>query len=260
MATSTVSLTDTERDQLLCDILNRELVCALGCTEPIAVAYAAALARETLGVEPERLRVACSGNIIKNVKSVTVPNSGGMHGIEAAALLGAIGGDASSALEVLESVGEGDLARTRELLATPGVCEVSLAEHVPNLYIQVVAQADEHTAEVVIAEHHTNIVVRALDGVAQEGSLEAAQRCIDVGAPDSSQYGYFGRGPYQPLGSSGGQDPACKPQRRCFMPGEGTCGCGFRRPYERLLHAGGDCVRLGQPGYHGVHAGGGIRA
>lgn len=180
VATSTVSLTDTERDQLLCDILNRELVCALGCTEPIAVAYAAALARETLGVEPERLRVACSGNIIKNVKSVTVPNSGGMHGIEAAALLGAIGGDASSALEVLESVGEGDLARTRELLATPGVCEVSLAEHVPNLYIQVVAQADEHTAEVVIAEHHTNIVVRALDGVAQEGSLEAAQRCMDV--------------------------------------------------------------------------------
>ena len=61
-------------------ILMRELVCALGCTEPIAVAYAAALARKTLGCEPEHLRAGCSGNIIKNVKSVTVPNSDGMHG------------------------------------------------------------------------------------------------------------------------------------------------------------------------------------
>ena len=65
--------------------LVRELVCALGCTEPIAVAYASALARKTLGCEPEHLRAGCSGNIIKNVKSVTVPNSDGMHGIEAAA-------------------------------------------------------------------------------------------------------------------------------------------------------------------------------
>ena len=76
--------TDSIRDAVFCDVLNRELVCALGCTEPIAVAYAAALASQTLGCEPEHMDVACSGNIIKNVKSVTVPNSGGMHGIEAA--------------------------------------------------------------------------------------------------------------------------------------------------------------------------------
>ena len=92
------------RDQLFCSILNRELVCALGCTEPIAVAYAAALAASTLGAEPEHMDVACSGNIIKNVKSVTVPNSGGLCGIEAAAALGAVGGNAESALEVLETV------------------------------------------------------------------------------------------------------------------------------------------------------------
>ena len=95
--------TDSLRDAAFCDVLNRELVCALGCTEPIAVAYAAALASQTLGCEPDHMDVACSGNIIKNVKSVTVPNSGGMHGIEAAAVLGAVGGDAKSALEVLES-------------------------------------------------------------------------------------------------------------------------------------------------------------
>ena len=93
--------TDSIRDAAFCDVLNRELVCALGCTEPIAVAYAAALASQTLGCEPDHMDVACSGNIIKNVKSVTVPNSGGMHGIEAAAVLGAVGGDAKSALEVL---------------------------------------------------------------------------------------------------------------------------------------------------------------
>ena len=121
-------MTAPSRDDTFCAILNRELVCALGCTEPIAVAYAAALARETLGAEPERLEAHCSGNIVKNVKSVTVPNSEGMRGIEAAATLGAVGGDAASALEVLESVTPAHIARTRELLSREGgfYCEVSL--------------------------------------------------------------------------------------------------------------------------------------
>lgn len=131
--------TDSIRDAVFCDVLNRELVCALGCTEPIAVAYAAALASQTLGCEPEHMDVACSGNIIKNVKSVTVPNSGGMHGIEAAAVLGAVGGDAKSALEVLESVDDADRARVTELLADADYCDVSLVEGVPNLYIKVTA-------------------------------------------------------------------------------------------------------------------------
>jgi L-cysteine desulfidase len=85
-------------------ILHEELVCALGCTEPIAVALAAALARAALREKPSHLSVSCSGNIIKNVKSVTVPNSGGMRGIEAAATLGALGGDPTRELEVLEAV------------------------------------------------------------------------------------------------------------------------------------------------------------
>lgn len=73
----------TVTDQELCDLLEHELICALGCTEPIAVAYAAALARRVLGCEPEHMEVGCSGNIIKNVKSVTVPNSQGMRGVAA---------------------------------------------------------------------------------------------------------------------------------------------------------------------------------
>ena len=70
------------------ELLRGELITAMGCTEPIAIAYAGALARQILGREPDTLQLACSGNIVKNVKGVTVPNSGGRRGIEIAALLG----------------------------------------------------------------------------------------------------------------------------------------------------------------------------
>ena len=144
-------------------ILEEELVCALGCTEPIAVAYSAALARAVLGELPEHINVACSGNIIKNVKSVTVPNSGGMRGIEAAALLGVVGGEETRALEVLEAVTEADRTRTHELLAQ-GICSVSLVEDVPNLYVRTVAIANGHTAVACIEERHTNVTELTLDG------------------------------------------------------------------------------------------------
>ena len=145
-------------------ILQEELVCALGCTEPIAVAYGAALARAALGKVPEHMSVACSGNIIKNVKSVTVPNSGGMRGIEAAAILGAVGGDETRALEVLESVTDADRAETTRLL-NEHICSVELAENVPNLYIRIVAEADGHTAISRLEERHTNVTELTLDGV-----------------------------------------------------------------------------------------------
>ena len=74
-------------------ILREELIPAMGCTEPIAIAYAAAMIRKLLGEMPIRITVNCSGNIIKNVKGVTVPNSGGQKGIEVAAILGMVGGD-----------------------------------------------------------------------------------------------------------------------------------------------------------------------
>ncbi|MSR94864.1 hypothetical protein FYJ34_11555 [Clostridiaceae bacterium 68-1-5] len=80
------------------ELLGSELRLAMGCTEPIAVAYAAAKAREVLGQFPERIEMYCSGNIIKNVKAVTVPNSGGRRGLEVASILGAAFGDASWSL------------------------------------------------------------------------------------------------------------------------------------------------------------------
>ena len=86
------------------EILKRELVCAMGCTEPIALAYCAATARAVLGCLPGRILVEASGNIIKNVKSVVVPNTGGRRGIAAAACIGALGGDEKAGLQVLSRI------------------------------------------------------------------------------------------------------------------------------------------------------------
>lgn len=137
-------------------ILESELVPALGCTEPIALAYASAKAREVLGGFPEHLSVLCSGNIIKNVKGVKVPNSNGMKGVEAAAVLGLTGGDASQALEVLETVSEEDIEKTKQLLKE-GFCDCILKEGVANLYIEARAAGENGEAVVVIEEEHTNI-------------------------------------------------------------------------------------------------------
>ena len=86
------------------DILRQELIPAMGCTEPIAVAYAAALAAKHLPGKPETVTVSVSGNIIKNVKSVVVPNTGGLHGLEAAAAAGIVAGDPDKQLLVISQV------------------------------------------------------------------------------------------------------------------------------------------------------------
>lgn len=138
-------------------ILNSELVVALGCTEPIAIAYAGARARQVLGAMPDKCTVCCSGNIVKNVKGVVVPNSGGLKGIETAAILGIVGGDPDCGLTVLKTVTEEHIDKTKELLATD-FCQCKLLANVAGLYINVKLSAGEATAEVVIADYHTNIV------------------------------------------------------------------------------------------------------
>lgn len=139
-----------------CTILKEELLPALGCTEPIAIAYAAAKAREVLGKIPEKISVDSSGNIIKNVKGVTVPNSGGMFGIEAAAALGTVGGDADSELEVLQSVTPDDVAKAKQFIEE-GRCSCGLVKGIENLYILVRAEANGDSALVEIKNKHTNI-------------------------------------------------------------------------------------------------------
>ena len=145
------------------DILRNELIPAMGCTEPIAIAYASAMARKVLDEEPEHITINCSGNMIKNVKGVKVPNSGGQRGIEVAATLGVVGGDPDKKLEVIAGVTDEDRAKTKELVEKD-FCDCNYVEQVPNLYIQAIIKGKEHTAEVTISDHHTEISMIKKDG------------------------------------------------------------------------------------------------
>ncbi len=146
-----------------CEILNEELQPALGCTEPIAIAYAASMMRQTLGCVPSLIKIRTSGNIIKNVKAVTVPNSGGMKGIEAAAILGTLGGRADLVLEVLSCITADQIEETRKLIGE-GYASVCLATGVPSLYIEIAGEKDGHSALCIVAGEHTNITRLEKDG------------------------------------------------------------------------------------------------
>ncbi len=138
-------------------ILENELLPAMGCTEPIAVAYCAALARKTLGCLPERVQISVSGNILKNVKSVVVPNTGGLRGIAAAAAAGIVAGDADKKLEALSHVSEQDKERIQSYCAQ---AQISVTQaHTGCIFdigIREFARSGE--AFVRIAGHHTNVV------------------------------------------------------------------------------------------------------
>ena len=138
-------------------ILKEELVPAMGCTEPIAIAYGAAKGRELLGGLPDQVLVEASGNIIKNVKSVVVPNTGGLHGIEAAAAAGVVAGQAGLMLEVISQVTEEQRAEMRTYLAEHPV-RVEFLDGDLVFDIHITLHRGEHTAKVRIANYHTNIV------------------------------------------------------------------------------------------------------
>ena len=138
-------------------ILEEELRPAMGCTEPIALAYAGARGRELLGGEPERVEIAVSGNIIKNVKSVIVPNTGGLRGIAAAVCAGVVAGDASRELEVIASVTASQQQDLRRFL---GEKEVQIRPCDSPLIFDIDLQLyrGEDTVRVRIVNHHTNVV------------------------------------------------------------------------------------------------------
>ena len=145
----------------------------------------AATARAALGRMPERLSVECSGNIVKNVKGVTVPNSGGMKGIEVAAILGAVGGDETKALEVLSSIKDEDIATTRELLKA-GICSVTLAEGVPGLYISIKAEAGDESAEATIIDCHNEIC-----SLKKNGKIISSRSGGQGGSDEDERKGYL---------------------------------------------------------------------
>ena len=163
-------------------LLNTELTMATGCTEPIAIAYAGAKLREVLGQIPEHCTVYCSGNIVKNVFAVTVPNSGGARGIDTAALLGLIGGDAAAGLDVLHAVTPEQIAKMQEMVAA-GCCDCELVEGVANLYIRIEAEAGSKTALVEIRDYHSNIPRIEKNG---EVLFDAANVPAGAAGPDKS--------------------------------------------------------------------------
>ena len=162
-------------------ILKHEMVPALGCTEPIAIAFTSARARDELGCFPEHITACLSGNIIKNAKSVIVPNSNGQRGIEVAAVLGCVGGDAKLNYEVLQPVTDADIRRARELVEA-GFCDTKLVEGKDNLYIRIEAVAGDQSASVTVEYEHTHVTEIIKNGEVvyrTQGGISAEDGAID---------------------------------------------------------------------------------
>ena len=158
----------------------------MGCTEPIAIAYCAAAARAALGSLPERVHVESSGNIIKNVKSVVVPNTDGRRGIAAAAAIGILGGDEHAGLQVISAVSDEAKARLAEYLENTPI-SVSPAESDYLLDITVTVEGGGHRVRVRAVQEHTNIVLVERDGETLESRpLPSTERPADEAVPDYS--------------------------------------------------------------------------
>ena len=164
-------------------LLRRELVPALGCTEPIAIAYAAARARRLLGCMPTSMTVHCSGNIIKNVKSVIVPTTNGLRGIDTSAILGALAGDPELGMEVLRNIKPEQVEHVRQLRDT-GMCKILPLKSTANLHILLEVSGNGHSALVEIRDAHTNIIREERDGMVVTGM---ASGCA---SPTGSEQGY----------------------------------------------------------------------
>lgn len=145
-----------KKHSYLVELLKSELIAAMGCTEPIAIAYAAAKAREALGSFPDRAEIAVSGNIIKNAKSVVVPHTGKMVGIESALVAGVVAGRADAMLEVLSSVTEEEIEEMKRVKETLPV-SLSLFEGGCAFEIDVRLFSGENSSEVRITGRHTNL-------------------------------------------------------------------------------------------------------
>ena len=163
-------------------ILKEELIPAMGCTEPIALAYGAAVARDIRGTVPERVTIGASGSIIKNVKSVIVPNTGHLKGIPAAAAAGIVAGDASRELEVIASVSPEQVEKIREFLDQVPIA-VEHIDNGPTFDIVVTVYKGQDEAKVRIANFHTNIVRKEKNG----------QVLLDIPVKEDSEEGLTDR-------------------------------------------------------------------
>ena len=167
------------------EILKEELTPAFGCTEPIAIAYCASKLRDVLGCAPESILVEASGNIIKNVKSVIVPNTGGLKGIAAAAAAGIAAGRTERKLEVIAEVSQEEKQKIRECLERIGI-EIRALEDGDKLDIRMTGEGNGHTAFVRVAKYHSNIVRIEKDGAVL---LEAAEENAPVSEKKADRSG-----------------------------------------------------------------------
>ena len=162
------------------DILKEELIPAMGCTEPIAIAYGAAIAKKALGILPEKVEINVSGNIIKNVKSVVVPHTGNLRGIAAAAAAGIVAGDSDIVLEVISDVTEEQIQEIAQYLnKTEFVVNRSETEEVFDIEILVFAQG--HMALSHIVGNHTNVVLikRDEDVLLKHEYVKTVEKVVD---------------------------------------------------------------------------------
>ena len=166
---------DAATYQTYTHILLRELVPAMGCTEPIAVAYAAAVATRELGQLPKKIEIIVSANIIKNVKSVIVPNTGGLHGLEAAAAAGILAGDPDKKLLVISQVTDAQKAQMKDYLQE---ADFSVKESSSETLFDIVIRLEkaDHSSLCQISGGHTNIVKVVRDGkILLEKTVEPAK-------------------------------------------------------------------------------------
>ena len=169
--------------QTYVNILKHELICAMGCTEPVALAYCAAVARSVLGGMPDRIKVEASGNIIKNVKSVVVPNTGGRRGIAAAAAVGVLGGNENAGMQVIANVPDEVKNQLGAFLEQTPI-EVAPLDSPCVLDMIVTVSKGEKSAKVRIADEHTNIVYIEKDG--KELSIASASASAEKDAPSAA--------------------------------------------------------------------------
>ena len=170
----------TEHDYLA--ILQEELIPALGCTEPISLAFGAATARSYLQELPMMVKIACSRNIIKNVKGVVVPNTKGLRGIEAAVAIGLVGGDASQGLEVLALISSEHIEEAKRYLDQAKI-QVEALSGSEKLHYILEAVSENHQVLVEVKYHHTHIVKLVKDGKTlffEEHASENEMRTHDI--------------------------------------------------------------------------------
>lgn len=167
------------KKQILC-LIHQEVIPAIGCTEPIAVALAAARAAELLGEKPDKITVLLSANILKNAMGVGIPGTG-MVGLPIAIALGTLIGKSAYELEVLRDVTPEALEAGKAMIAA-GQIQIGLKEQVDKLYIEVVCQAKGHEATAIIAREHTHFVYEAKDGqvlLDERASLKTGKEAED---------------------------------------------------------------------------------